>query len=657
MIDRIGQQLGHYRLLRLLGRGGFADVYLGEHLYLRTSAAIKILNTQLASSDLDHFLNEARTIANLVHPRIVRVLDFGVENNVPFLVMEYAPHGTLRLRYPKGTHLPISEIMPYVSQVAAALEYAHSKKLIHRDIKPENMLLNLDNETLLSDFGLALLTQSSNYQSTQEVVGTAAYMAPEQLQGKPQPASDQYALAIVIYEWLTGNRPFHGSFFEIASQHMLVAPPPLYGTIPGITPDIDKVLMTALNKDPLQRFRTIRAFATALDQAYQGAYSSEATIPLSQRFDLPLLSPANISATQQQSSPSQVAGTSTGESVQPRRRISRRKVLLGVAGLVGVAALGGGTWAALSHGFVSKPPPVQPTPLPPGVIYIYQKHALDVYSAVWSPDGARIASCGADRTVQVWDAMTGANPLVYHGHTDEVNGISWWSQLRLIASASKDTTVQVWEPTTGITRGIYRGHSQNVNAVAWAPTGSLIASAGHDMTARVWDGTTQQTTAICHGHTNTIWDVSWSPDGRYIATASLDGTVKIWEANTGLNVFSYPGHQKGASSVSWSSDGKFIASGGYDGQVHVWNPTNGNLLFTYQGHADVVWTVAWSKNNQRIASASQDKTVQIWDAMAGTNIFIYKHHTARVWTARWSPDGHAIASASSDKTVQVWQAS
>src|SRR6266700_722682 len=174
MTDRVGQQLGNYRLLRLLGHGGFADVYLGEHLYLRTPAAIKVLRTQLASNDLEHFLNEARTIANLVHPSIVRVLDFGVENNIPFLVMEYAPHGTLRQRYPRGTLLPLREIMPYVVQVATALEYAHSKKLIHRDVKPENMLLNPNNEILLSDFGLALMTESSHYENTQDVVGTAA---------------------------------------------------------------------------------------------------------------------------------------------------------------------------------------------------------------------------------------------------------------------------------------------------------------------------------------------------------------------------------------------------------------------------------------------------------------------------------------------------
>src|SRR6266702_8040856 len=220
MTDRIGQKLGNYHLVRLLGEGGFAEVYLGEHIHLGTRAAIKILHTQLTADDVDTFRNEARTIAQLEHPHIVRVLDFGVEGKTPFLVMSYAANGTLRQRHPKGSHLPLATVVIYVKQLADALQYAHDEKLIHRDIKPENMLIGRHNEILLSDFGIALIAQSTRLQNTQEIVGTAYYMAPEQLKGKPRFASDQYSLGIVVYEWLTGNRPFNGSFNEIASQHI-----------------------------------------------------------------------------------------------------------------------------------------------------------------------------------------------------------------------------------------------------------------------------------------------------------------------------------------------------------------------------------------------------------------------------------------------------
>jgi serine/threonine protein kinase len=269
MTDRTMEQIGNYRIIRLIDRGGFAHVYLGEHIYLGTQVAIKILNTRLTVDDRNGFLTEARTIAHLVHSHIVRVLDFGIHNGVPFLVMDYAPNGSLRQQYPRGTRLPLNTTVSYVKQIASALEYAHNHKLIHRDIKPENILLGRDNQLLLSDFGIAVVARSSLSQSTQEVVGTVAYMAPEQVEGKPRPASDQYALAILMYEWLCGERPFHGSLTEIATQQLLTDPPTLREKAPDIPPTVEQVILRALAKDPKQRYSTIGVFAHAFEQASQ----------------------------------------------------------------------------------------------------------------------------------------------------------------------------------------------------------------------------------------------------------------------------------------------------------------------------------------------------------------------------------------------------
>ena len=273
MVDREGQQLGNYRLLRLLGRGGFAEVYLGQHVYLNSQVALKVLHIVLNDEDIEAFAKEARTLASLTHPHIVRVLDFAVEDGTPFLVMEYATNGTLRQRHPRGTRLSVETIMPYVRQVASALQYAHNQRLVHRDIKPENMLLGSNGEILLGDFGLATLAPHSVDQSTQAMepsfVGTTPYLAPEQLHGKPQPASDQYSLGVVVYEWLSGMRPFDGSPFEIALQHISLPPPPLREQLPGISPSIEETVIRALAKEPRQRFASVQDFATALERAYQ----------------------------------------------------------------------------------------------------------------------------------------------------------------------------------------------------------------------------------------------------------------------------------------------------------------------------------------------------------------------------------------------------
>lgn len=262
---REGQRIGNYRLVSLLGHGGFAEVYLGEHLYLKTPAAIKLLHANMVRRDArEDFLKEAQTIAHLLHPHIVRVMDFGVERKIPFLVMDYAPNGTLSQRYPAGTLLLLTTIMPYVRQVADALQYAHDEGVIHCDIKPANMLVGRRNEVLLSDFGIAQVIQRTS--RSQQIIGTVAYMAPEQIQGWPIPATDQYALGIVVYEWLCGERPFRGSLKELSHQQLSAPPPSLQEKVSTISPGIEQVVMRALAKDPEQRFPNVQAFASAWEE-------------------------------------------------------------------------------------------------------------------------------------------------------------------------------------------------------------------------------------------------------------------------------------------------------------------------------------------------------------------------------------------------------
>ena len=140
-------------------------------------------------------------------------------------VMEYTPGGTLRSRHPKGTHLSLEQIVTSVKQLASALDYAHQQRVIHRDIKLDNLLLNAKDEVVLSDFGLAVVQRTLDSLSTQNPAGTPLYMASEQIQRKPCAASDQYALGIMVYEWLTGEPPFRGALFEVFSQHLYQPPP------------------------------------------------------------------------------------------------------------------------------------------------------------------------------------------------------------------------------------------------------------------------------------------------------------------------------------------------------------------------------------------------------------------------------------------------
>jgi eukaryotic-like serine/threonine-protein kinase len=268
VVDRVGQQLGNYQLIQLLGQGSLAEVYLGGHIHLGTLAAIKVLHAQLKSEDIAPFRREARVIAHMIHPNIVRVLDFGIEDQTPFLVMDFAPHGTVRQRHPRGTLLPIPTAISYTRQAADALQFAHDERVVHRDVKPENLLLGRSHEVLLSDFGIAVLTLRPHVQSPYHTAGTLRYMAPEQLHGQPCPASDQYALAIVLYEWLCGRCPFQGSSaLEVAMQHLSHPPQPLHELVHTIPAAIEQVVGKALAKNPQERFASIRNFAEELERA------------------------------------------------------------------------------------------------------------------------------------------------------------------------------------------------------------------------------------------------------------------------------------------------------------------------------------------------------------------------------------------------------
>jgi serine/threonine protein kinase len=263
MSDLVGQQLGNYRLLRLLGKGAFAQVYLGEHIYISTQVAVKVFEEKILNNDeRDKIFTEAKMLSNLQHPGITRILDFGISNGIksqnsvfPYIVMQYTHHGTLRDLLPWSTGVPLAQVVFYLNQIANALQYAHNQKVVHGDIKPENMLLDGE-QVLLSDFGIeTFIDATTEKDNFRRITKTNIYRAPECTQGaKSNAASDQYSLAAVIYSWLSG--------LEFSLDHS----EPLTKKNPSISKGIEQVVMKALSKDPEQRYPTVKDFADALEK-------------------------------------------------------------------------------------------------------------------------------------------------------------------------------------------------------------------------------------------------------------------------------------------------------------------------------------------------------------------------------------------------------
>src|ERR1700694_5608307 len=287
-----GLHLGHYHLLRLLGSGGMGEVYLAEDARIGQQVAIKVIRSESiaypqsesAQQAARLFEREARAIARLDHPNILPRYAYGEEtlHDMPltYLVMPYRKEGTLaswlKLRGSAALLTP-DEATSLVQQAADALQHAHDQHVIHQDIKPTNFLIRLRSDQpgrpdlLLADFGIAKLS-SATASASQSIRGTPTYMAPEKWDVHPVAATDQYALAVMVYELLVGRPPFQGNPGQVMRQHYLTPPPAPSSLNPRLSPAIDAVLLRALAKEPDERFPSVTAFAQAFVQA---AHNSE----------------------------------------------------------------------------------------------------------------------------------------------------------------------------------------------------------------------------------------------------------------------------------------------------------------------------------------------------------------------------------------------
>jgi serine/threonine protein kinase len=322
-----GWQIGRYRILQLIGSGAMGDVYLAEDSRIGQQVAIKVIRGEsdlypdrFNAKEAAHlFQREAQAIVRLDSPRILPLFDYGEElvgeMNIIYLVMPYRKDGSLaKWLSQRTTSEPLSpqDVAYLIAQVAEALQHAHNHQIIHRDVKPSNLLLRLHEETptrpdiLLADFGIAQLMTTTSHMS-QSVRGTPTYMAPEQWAGGAVPASDQYALAIMAYELLTGHPPFRGGALQVMYQHMHNQPEAPGTQNPRLSKEIDEVLLRALAKKADERFASVSAFAHAFQEAVDVFVFSE------EEQDLPTVLRSTPSLEEEQDLPTVLRSTTTEE--------------------------------------------------------------------------------------------------------------------------------------------------------------------------------------------------------------------------------------------------------------------------------------------------------------------------------------------------------
>ncbi len=258
-----------YQLEGRIGSGGMAEVYRAHDQMLERTVAIKVLRESFAQDPAfrERFRQEAKAAANLSHPNIVTVHDFGFDEKQVFIVMEYIPGTDLKTILQGRGSLPISEALPLIIQACAGVGYAHRAGLVHCDVKPQNMIVTPDQRLKVTDFGIARALASIHPQEVTDVVwGSPQYFSPEQASGyPPSPASDVYGLGVVLYEMLTGRLPFIAdTAAELSRLHRTAVPTPLTQINPNIPPDLERICLKVLSKEPASRYRTADQFGRVL---------------------------------------------------------------------------------------------------------------------------------------------------------------------------------------------------------------------------------------------------------------------------------------------------------------------------------------------------------------------------------------------------------
>jgi WD40 repeat protein len=657
-----GSDLGGVTIVRLLAEGGMGRVYEGRQQSPARPVAVKVLRDGLAGRGImKRFEMEAHLLARLRHPNIAQIHTLGScrhgSVSVPFFVMELVEHAQPIDRFSRDRRLSIRQRVTLLRRVAAAVAYGHRMGIVHRDLKPGNILVGVDGEPKVIDFGVARSTDADLALTTLEtdagqLVGTLRYMSPEQFDAdatRISAATDVYALGLVLHELLTGDLPYdvRGKSLVVAARIIREQETPAVATMcrgmpgeSGIDPTdlrrLAAITLKCLQKSPNDRYETADDLEAELTRWLAGepVRARPATVAdrawrFARRHRLPVAAAGLVC----------VAGLavvffSTRARQQERlaqwhRAAEQREAYYSTVQRSAAAADRRNT--PIAAGLLER---ARSLPVVEG-----RAIELDCLAARLDDSVAELR--GHDAIVRAVAASPAGDRLV----TGDDAGV-----------------VRAW---TADGAGSYResdvldGHRAAIWSAALAGDGRRAVTAGEDGVAIVWDVADGKLMGSLRGHDAAVYGCCFAPDGRSIATASADGTVCLWDAVTYEKTAVFTPQWRPAArdrnvyGVAFAADGDRVAAACGDGAIRVWTVATGDIVAELRGHSRRVFAVCFTPDSLRLASASEDGTARVWDVDSGRCVAVLRH-PLRVNGVAWTADGLRLATVSADAIVRSW---
>jgi serine/threonine protein kinase len=658
MASLAGTTLGAYEVKDLIGRGGMAAVYRAHHSATGRDVAIKVMLPDLGIDDnfRKRFDREARTLAGIQHVHILPVFDYGDQDSILYLVMPLLPGKNLGDKLRAG-RMDMTEVARLFRQMASALDYAHQRGFLHRDIKPGNVLLDDSGNALLADFGLTRMidnNEMSRLTSDSTVVGTPAYMSPEQGQGMELDArSDLYSLGVVLYEMLTGDVPFRAETPVAVIFKHVSDPIPTVKLHRDDLPDaVENVLKKALAKFPNQRFTSALAMAEALDSAL-GLPTTTASVSAVPTTPIFHEDPPTTIGSVTKPSPTSDYPTVALPTVQSPRRMQRStQASLAILGVVMVLMVTlvfvvRPIAAPENNGYVAPIIPTETTGLP---LVLDIDAEAGVTSLAFSPDGTRIVAGRDDNTAAVYEVSDGDVVYVLESHSGDVLSVAYTADGGSVFTGGADNMYFQWETEagsqqiTGMEGGPVRAFATGQTFYAYATNQYLSVNTLPNPGGYFYEPIPTETN---------IFSLAFAPTDGLLAVGDADGNVLLFNPIDRDFVSTFKAGAARISGVTFNADASQVFAGDNARIVHVWNVADGEIRHEVTTAAPING-IAITPDSSLLATAHEDNAVRLWEADSMALKLTLTDFAAPMNAVRFNPNGNYLVTAGDDGRIRIW---